>query len=123
MSLGAMKEFKKATGLDLWFTLLQYIEVYSQTVGDSAISRMRKLYEIADLEVVSNVFYHLIREEDKSIPLAELQDAMFRVGWLPKDDDDDLSKPFPLVMVALAYEVDSFFSDLPLKKKADISEG
>jgi len=117
MSLGAMKQFKQATGKDLWFTLISFIEAYSDSIDLEPISRMRHLYSIIDFEDAAQLFYAVIKSENKSIPLSEIEDAMFRVGWLPNENTDELSNPWPLVMAVLAHDVDDSFKDLPVKKK------
>lgn len=122
MSLGAMKEFKKATGKDLWHTLLSMIEVYIATEESPLITRLRALYETLDFETAAYAFHCLIKQENKSIPLSEIEDSMFRVGWMPTDRDGDASEPWPFVMVKLAYDIDSHFSELG-KKKADTKQG
>jgi hypothetical protein len=109
MSLGAMKQFKQATGKDLWCTLLQFMECYAESADQSLVARMRKLYEVVDFETASHIFHSLIRAEDKSIPLIEIEDAMFKVGWLPTERDGDMSEPWPFVLVPLAHEINKQF--------------
>lgn len=109
MSLGAMKQFKQATGKDLWCTLLQFMERYALTKDESIVSRMKKLYETVDFETASHLFHSLIRAEDNSIPLIEIEDAMFKVGWLPTERDGDMSEPWPLVLVVIAHEINKQF--------------
>lgn len=104
-----MKQFKAETGKDLWCTLLQFMEVFANTKDDSLIVRMRKLYEIVDFETAAHLFHSLIRAEDKSIPLAEIEDAMFKVGWLPTDRDGDMSEPWPFVLVPVAHAINKQF--------------
>jgi hypothetical protein len=65
----------------------------------------------------SFLFYSLIKETDKSIPLCEIEDAMFRVSWIPATvDDAELCQPWPLVIVDLATQVSSYYSELDKKK-------
>lgn len=118
MTLGAMKQFKQATNKDLWCTLLQFMENFRDNASLSTIARMQKLYEVVDFETASHVFHSLIRAEDTSIPLVEIEDAMFRVGWLPTERPGDMSEPWPLVMVGLANEISKQFeSDTSEAKK------
>ena len=109
MSLGAMKQFKQSRGKDLWCTLLQFMECYSESKEESILSRMRKLYEVVDFETASHVFYSLIRAENKEVPLVEIEDAMFKVGWLPTDREGDMSEPWPYVLAAVAFEINKQF--------------
>lgn len=118
MSLGAMKQFKQATGKDLWCTLLQFMECFANSSDESLVVRMRKLYEVVDFETGAQAFYALIRAEDKSIPLSEIEDAMFKVGWLPTDRDGDLSEPWPFALITVSHEINKQFeSDVNAIKK------
>ena len=116
-----MKQFKQNAGIDLWGLLLTFIDVQSTTKNLDLVERMRKLYEICDFETASFAIHALI--EDKSIPLEEIQDAMFRVGWLPTLREGDWSEPWPIVLVLAGVEVDKQLSTIEVaKKKAGISE-
>lgn len=116
MSLEAMKNFKAATGKDLWFTLLSFIESYIELDGQSALSKCTKLMGIVDFETAAQAFYCMIKTEKKEIPLEEIEDAMFRVGWLPTDRDGDLSEPWPLIMYKLACDTHEQFEGKEAKK-------
>ena len=109
MSLAAMKQFKQATGKDLWCTLIQFLECWHDSAGKSQLTRARKAYEVVDFETASHVFHSLIQAEDKSIPLIEIEDAMFKVGWLPNDHTGNMSDPYPLVLVALGHAINKQF--------------
>jgi hypothetical protein len=91
------------------------MECYGDSVGDSAVTRMRKLYEVVDFETAAHLFHSLIRAEDKNIPLQEIEDAMFKVGWLPTERDSDMSEPWPFVLVPLSHEINRQF-------ETDVSE-
>lgn len=117
MSLEAMKNFKAATGKDMWFTLLSVMEVWLSTSEELTITRMKKIYELIDFECASQLFHCMIKTEDKSIPLQEIEDAMFRVGWLPTDREGNLSEPWPYVMALLSHDSNTYFSELVKEKK------
>lgn len=106
MTLGAMKQFKQATGKDLWCSLLLFLEAFYASKDLSILSRCTRMYEVMDFETASQVFHALINASGDKTSLAEIEDAMFRVGWLPSVKDDDFAEPWPLVMVALASECD-----------------
>lgn len=122
MSLEAMKQFKQNTGKDLWCLLITMIEVFATTSEASVLERMRSLYQACDFETASHAFHALCVEN--SVPLDEVQDGMFRVGWMPTDRDGDITEPWPLILVMLAYDVDKQFNQIPEtdKKKVDTSE-
>ena len=67
-------------------------------------------------DVIAKLFHCLIVQENKSIPLAEIEDSMFRVGWMPTDSDTDMCEPWPMVVTKLATDVSAYYSDLDKKK-------
>ncbi len=118
MSLGAMKHFRDETGLDLWCTLLQFIECFTLSGDEPTTTRLRKLQQIIDFHTAAKLIHSLVKFESNGVPLAEIEDAMFRCGWMPNDNDQ--TNPWPLVIVSLAHKIDSQFTATAPKKKADI---
>lgn len=116
MSLGAMKQFKQATGKDLWFSLLQFLEVFNDNRQKGALPLCRALYGIMDFETASRAFHCLVNGGGGKVPLIEIEDAMFRVGWLPNDEDGDFREPWPLVMAQLAAECNQQLRSQEVKK-------
>ena len=55
--------------------------------------------------------YCLIKQAQDGIPVEEVQDSMFRVGFLPSDRDDDMSEPYQLVFASLALEINKTFNE------------
>ena len=84
--------------------------------GDSTENRLTQLFGLESFFVVAKLFHCVIKQEQKDIPLAEIEDAMFRVGWMPTDEDSDLCNPWPLVVVSVATEVSAYYSELDKKK-------
>jgi len=123
ISLASCKAFFDATGKDLQCVLLMYLQACKDSAGmDNLIDRMAFFHKVCNFETASYAIYCLIQTENKSIPLAEVQDGMYRVSWLPSERSDDLSEPWPLVMVDIATQVNEYFStNMPVKKK-DIEE-
>ena len=122
ISLAACKAFFDNTGKDLQYVLLSYLEACKDSVGMDVVSRMKFFHGVCDFESASYAIHSLVRSENKNIPLSEIQDGMFKVSWMPSDRSDDLSEPWPLVMVDIATQVNNYFSDnMPVKKK-DIKE-
>ncbi len=113
-----MKHFKDETGLDLWCTLLQFIESFSASGNEPTTTRLRMLQQIIDFHTAAKLIHSLTKFESNGVPLNEIEDAMFRCGWMPNDNDQ--TNPWPLVIVALAHKIDSQFTDSTPKKKADI---
>ena len=117
ISLAACKQFAEQSGTDLQYALLKYIEATADTKGMGAIERMAYLQSIFTFDIASKLLHSLIKQENKNIPLVEIQDAMFKVSWLPTEDDSVLCQPWPLVMIDVATQVNTYFNDnLPKKK-------
>lgn len=119
VSLAATKQFYDATGEDLQYILLKYIEACRDSVELDLLSRMSLFLAVCKFEVAAQAIYALVKTENKSIPLDEIRDGMFRVSWLPSDRTDDLSEPWPLVMIDVANQVNDYFAaNIQVKKKA-----
>lgn len=118
ITLGACKYFFEQTGKDLQHSLLLYCEASVTTVGMEPISRLRLFHSLLTFKDASTLFYSVIKQSGNNIPLAEIQDAMYRVSWLPTESEDGLCEPWPVVMLELATEANTYFSQIA-KKKAD----
>ena len=110
MSLGAMRQFKSATGKDLWHTLIAFLDDWMKSEKESTLTRCRGVYNVVDFATAAELIHALVRAEDKSIPIAEIEDAMFRVGWLPVDLEDGKINPYPLILVSIAHQINETFS-------------
>jgi hypothetical protein len=110
MTLGAMKQFKSATGKDLWHTLIAFLDDWMKSEKESTLSRCRGVYNVVDFATAAELIHALVKAEDKSIPIAEIEDAMFRVGWLPTDLDNQNINPYPLILVSIAHQINESFS-------------
>jgi hypothetical protein len=110
MTLGAMKQFKDATGKDLWHTLIAFLDEWTKSEKESTLTRCRGVFNTVDFATAAELIHALVKAEDKSIPIAEIEDAMFRVGWLPVDLEDGNVNPYPLILVSIAHQVNSAFS-------------
>ena len=109
MTLGAMKQFKDATGKDLWHTLIAFLDDWMKSEKESTLSRCRGVYNVVDFATAAELIHALVKAEDKSIPIAEIEDAMFKVGWLPVDLEDNNVNPYPLILVSIAHQINSSF--------------
>lgn len=83
---------------------------------------MRALYQCVDFETASEAFHALVKQGDSSIELEQIQDAMFRVGWRPvEDEDSDFIQPWPLILFDVANKIDQEFratvSDIKKKEQ------
>lgn len=116
LNLSACKSFYEQTGKDLTYVLMRYLEACRDTVEMQSIERLRHFFGLEPFEDISKLFHCLIKQENKNIPLAEIQDAMYRVSWMPTDDDGDMCEPWPLVVVDLAVKVNEYYAQLDKKK-------
>lgn len=122
LSAGACKYFSDQTGLDLQTVFGDYIEKSIEIQGVALITRMQVLSKLYSRKVASLALYSIIKEASESIDLCEIEDATFRVSWQLSDRPDDLSEPWPIVMLETAFYINEYFNSNIPKKKADTSE-
>ena len=116
LNLAACKSFYEQTEKDLNYTLLRFLDACRSSGSESTENRLTQLFGLESFSVVAKLLHCMIKQEQKDIPLAEIEDAMFRVGWMPTDDDSDLCNPWPLVVVSVATEVSDYYAALDKKK-------
>lgn len=115
-NLDACKKFFDDTGQDLHHVMIKYLNVNQKYIGSSYLDRMEDLMSVADFLTVSKLLHCVIQQENNSIPLAEIQDAMYRVGFLPSESDNEMCQPWPFVMVKLANDLYTYYGQLDKKK-------
>lgn len=116
LNLAACKSFYEQTGKDLNYTLLRYLEACRDSESQPTLVRLRALFGVESFDVVAKMLTCMINQENDSIPLSEIEDAMFRVGWMPSDDDTGMSNPWPLVVTKLANDVSDYYAVMDKKK-------
>jgi hypothetical protein len=121
ISQGACKRFFEQTGLDLQTVFLTYICKFHETSDLTVGDRLVMLSNLYSRDVACKAMYHIIKEEKDGVSMAELEDASFRVSWTASDRDDDLSEPWPLVMVGVGIQINDFFTEHLNVKKLDTS--
>lgn len=122
MSLDAIKTFKENTGKDLWFTLLRYIEEMSNAKSQNltTLQTMVKIHSISDFETGAMALRSLLRTRNGDpVSIDDIEDGMFRVGWMPSDDG--MTQPWPLVMYQIAIGVHDQFKEDAKKKEVPSS--
>lgn len=120
MSLGAMKSFHSLSGLDMWCTLLKFRECFYLGAEKPTITRLTELNGIIDFHTAAKLIHCLVKVENNFIPLAEIEDAMFRSGWGFSEDED--AQPWTVLVVKLANDIDQEFEQSTPKKKADTED-
>lgn len=121
ISQGACKRFFEQTGLDLQTVFLTYICKFHETSELKVGDRLVSLSNLYSRDVACKAMYHIIKEEKDGISMAELEDASFRVSWVSSDREDNISEPWPLVMVDIGLKINDFFTKNLTKKKLDTS--
>lgn len=121
ISQGACKKFFEQTGLDLQTVFLTYICKFHDTKGLVSGNRLVELSNLYSRDVACKAMYHIIKEEKEGVSLAELEDSTFRVSWVASDREDDLSEPWPLVMVGIGIQINEYFTEHLNVKKTDTS--
>jgi len=121
ISQGACKRFFEKTGLDLQTVFLSYICTFHSSKELPTGERLVALSNIYSRDVACKALYEIIKEEQAGVSVAELEDATFRVGWVSSDRDDDLSEPWPLVMVEIGLKINDYFTEHLNVKKPDTS--
>ena len=119
ISLATCKRFTDATGLDLHDVLMDYIHAYSEVSGDKELKKISVMSKVHSRATACNVFYAL-SDKEKEVPLAEFQDATYRTSWFRSEIVDEMSEPWPLVLVSVAMDVNKYINDNLHVKKKDI---
>ena len=122
-SIKAMKDFKEATGKDLWSSLVAYMGTFtnSRASDDSVADTMAKLAQVLDFTDAAILFYCLAVQENKALQLAEIEDACFHAGILPSQRADDMSEPYPFVLYRLALDVQKYHVEETLDEKKTLA--
>jgi hypothetical protein len=119
MSLKACKVFFDQTGLDLQTVFMKYIVACSETRDLTPMGRLVYFAEIQTRDIACKALHAVIKQEDGSVPIAEIEDATYRVGWAMSDDDSGMREPWPIVMLQTALEINDYFSSGEVAKKSD----
>lgn len=117
ISLATCKRFTDATGLDLHDVLMDYIHAYGEVSSEKDLKKVSLMSKVHSRAIACNVFYAL-SDKEKEIPLAEFQDATYLTSWFRSEIVDEMSEPWPLVLVGVAMDINKYINDnLHVKKK------
>ena len=119
---GACKSFFDKTGLDLHTVFGDYIQAWlGFPESISLMDKMQLLSKIYSRDVANKAFYSIISPCYKGFAIEEIEDATYRVSWILSERPDDLSEPWPFVMLNTAMQINDYLSaNMPKKKEADI---
>ena len=104
ISLEADKNFTDKTGLDLQIVLAKYIECNHLNGEQTLLSRMVSLGSLYSRGVVNHALHSVIKPCHKEVSFDEICDGTFRVGWQLSERPDELSEPYPIIMLQLALD-------------------
>tara|TARA_R100000951_G_scaffold63787_2_gene53556 strand:- start:1401 stop:1808 length:408 start_codon:yes stop_codon:yes gene_type:complete len=122
VTLKACKAFFDQTGLDLQTVFMKYIVTCSKTTEMGLMERLVAFSELYPRDIATKALYVIIKQEQDGVSLAEVEDATYRVSWLISERDDDISEPWPLVMLDTALQINKYFSENSETKKTVTSE-
>ncbi|HHZ96944.1 MAG TPA: hypothetical protein EYN67_15650 [Flavobacteriales bacterium] len=117
ISQGACKRFFEQTGLDLQTVFITYLCKFHETKGMMSGDRFIALSNLYPRDIACKAMYHMVKEEVTGVSMAELEDASFRVGWTASENDDQLSDPWPLIMVDISVKINTYYSENLDEKK------
>ena len=118
ISLAACKSFFDKTGLDLQIVLADYIRANMSEGNQTLLDRIVTLGKLYSREVVNYALHAVIKPCHDEVSIDEICDATYRVGWQLSDRPDQLSEPYPIVMLSLALDYNAYCNtNLPESKK------
>ena len=123
LTLKACKVFHDQTGLDLQTVFMKYIAVCHKTANMELVERLVFFSELYTRDIASKALHAVISAETDGIPLAEIEDATFLVGWVQTERVDGICEPWPMVMLDTALQINDYLSNnLPVKKPVTVAD-
>jgi hypothetical protein len=122
VSQEACKSFTDKTGLDLKSVFFDYLVCAINTSKDLSVQDRMQMYSNVHSEKIAITALHcIIKAGSDGVSIDEIADGFNRVGWILSDRPDDLSEPWPFVMVSAALDINTYFNaNIPKKKEAGI---
>lgn len=114
VNLAAHREFLKRQGHSLGYYIGKAIIASAEGVDSGVAVQMSNIAEAVPFGVALDIFDVIT---DKGVPKEEIEDAMFRVDWIPTDRNGDMSEPWTFVLARLAGEYSEIYNDITEKKK------
>jgi len=114
VTLAAHREFIKRQGNSLGYYIGKVIIAASSGQGQGVANQMALIAEAVPFGVALDIFDVVT---DKNVSKEELEDAMFRVDWIPTERDGDMSEPWTFELARLAGEYSTIYNEISEKKK------
>ena len=116
LTLGDYREFEKRTGNSLGFYLGEAFNAFSLSEGKSLLARMQAIKSVVPFHIALDIFDCITIDD---VTKQELEDAMWRVDWIPTERDGEASEPWTAVLIDYAIgEFTDSMKDLIVKKKS-----
>lgn len=132
MSLGAMRDYREATGNCLWHDLLAVMEAFESSgfslpagAGNmyALTHRMVAISKVVSFDSAVHLFKSLIDAGGESVSIDEIDDAMLRSGMMPSDRPDDCGEPWTMALLLVARKInDNMIDEVKKKPQALISQ-
>ena len=119
-SLKAMKQFKEATGKDLWSTLLRFMVTFtnSRNGGDSVAELLEKLSDVIDfVDSGSIVFMRLLNKRIKQLRLMRLKTQCTTQESYQVPTNTITASLILFVLYQVALEVQDYHRTIASEKK------
>ena len=114
VTLAAHREFLKRQGHSLGYYIGKVIIAAAGGRDTGVANQMSAIAEAVPFGVALDIFDVIT---DKSVSKEEIEDAMWRVDWIPTERDGDMSEPWPFVLATLAGEYSEIYNEITEKKK------
>ena len=114
VTFDAHREFLSRQGQSLGYYIGKALLATINSQGLSVIEQMGPIKEAVPFDIALDIFDCLT---DKSATKQILEDAMFRVDWIPTERDGDMSEPWTFELSKLATEYGKMYNSLTVKKK------
>tara|TARA_R110000744_G_scaffold216575_1_gene335378 strand:- start:574 stop:981 length:408 start_codon:yes stop_codon:yes gene_type:complete len=120
ISNGACRSFKEKTGKDLKGFFASYIVASIKLNKDITIFERCEVFRgLHSVEDACKAMLCVIEAAQDGVSLSEIEDGAERVSWSVNNKPDDLSEPWPIVILHLALDINDYIcKNLPVKKKA-----
>ena len=115
VTLDAHREFLKRQGNSLGYYIGKaLLALYNAPKGASVLERMQYVKEAVPFDVALDIF-DVITE--KRVTKEELEDAMWRVDWIPTEREGDIAEPWTYVLTNFATTYTEIYGEITVKKK------
>ena len=116
---GASKSFFDKTGIDLHTVFGDYLQASIDAQDLNLISKMQAYRKLYTRDIATLALHSIIHAANDHIKINEISDATYRVDWILSGNPDDLSEPWPFVMLSTAFSINEYMNKNMPKKKAD----